>query len=97
MSDHAAIAERARAIGHPIRIDILMALDNSAEGMSPNQLSKLLHEPLGNVSYHVRHLLDNGKFIELVRTIPRRGAIEHVYRLSAAGRELAGRAGLLAS
>ena len=38
-----------------------------------------LAEPLGNVSYHVRTLADLG-LIELVRKVPRRGAIEHYYR-----------------
>ena len=35
--------------------------------------------PLGRVSYHIRLLSDLGA-IELVRTEPRRGALEHFYR-----------------
>jgi hypothetical protein len=46
---------------------------------SPNQLSQELGEPLGNVSYHVKTLLEFD-CIELVKTEPRRGAVEHFYR-----------------
>src|SRR3712207_9274202 len=38
-----------------------------------------LEEPIGNVSYHMRTLADLG-MVELVRTEPRRGAVEHYYR-----------------
>jgi len=46
---------------------------------SPSELADALGEPLGNVSYHVRvpRQLD---CLELVRTEPRRGALEHFYR-----------------
>lgn len=46
---------------------------------SPVELATELGERLGNVSYHVRILLDLG-CIELVSTTPRRGALEHHYR-----------------
>jgi hypothetical protein len=46
---------------------------------SPNQLSQELDEPLGNVSYHVKTLLEYD-CVELVKTEPRRGAVEHFYR-----------------
>jgi hypothetical protein len=46
---------------------------------SPNELSKELGEGLGQVSYHVKVLLENN-CIELVKTKQRRGAIEHYYR-----------------
>ncbi len=46
---------------------------------SPNQLARELDLPLGRVSYHIRLLADLGA-IELVRTEPRRGALEHFYR-----------------
>jgi hypothetical protein len=46
---------------------------------SPNQLSQELGEPLGNVSYHVKTLLEYD-CVELVKTEPRRGAVEHFYR-----------------
>ena len=46
---------------------------------SPSQLAIELGERLGNISYHVRILLGSG-YVELVRTEPRRGALEHFYR-----------------
>jgi hypothetical protein len=46
---------------------------------SPNELSKELGEGLSQVSYHVKVLKDYG-CIELVKTEPRRGAVEHYYR-----------------
>jgi hypothetical protein len=46
---------------------------------SPNQLAQELGEPLGNVSYHVKTLLEFD-CVELVKTEPRRGAVEHFYR-----------------
>ena len=42
-------------------------------------LARELDLPLGRVSYHIRLLADLGA-IELVRTEPRRGALEHFYR-----------------
>lgn len=43
---------------------------------SPNELSQQLDEGLSQVSYHVKVLVDCD-CIELVRTKPRRGAVEH--------------------
>ena len=67
----------AKALAHPLRMRILTALN---EGISsPSQLSEQLGEPLGNVSYHIKTLLEFD-CIKLVKTEPRRGAIEHFYR-----------------
>lgn len=67
----------AKALSHPVRTRILARLNETVA--SPNELAQELGEPLGNVSYHVRalHELD---CIELVKTEPRRGAVEHYYR-----------------
>ena len=46
---------------------------------SPNELSKELEEGLSQVSYHVKVLKDF-ECIEMVKTEPRRGAVEHYYR-----------------
>jgi hypothetical protein len=46
---------------------------------SPSEIAQELGEPLGVVSYHVR-ILEELQCIELVKTTPRRGAIEHHYR-----------------
>ncbi|HEY2714747.1 MAG TPA: winged helix-turn-helix domain-containing protein [Solirubrobacterales bacterium] len=67
----------AKALAHPLRVRILASLHRGIS--SPNQLSQELGEPLGNVSYHVKTLLEFD-CIELVKTEPRRGAVEHFYR-----------------
>ncbi len=67
----------AKALAHPLRVQLLAALNEGVA--SPNELAKRLEEPLTNVSYHVRMLHDLG-CIELVQTEPRRGALEHYYR-----------------
>ena len=67
----------AKALAHPLRVRILASLSRGIS--SPNQLSQELGEPLGNVSYHVKTLLEFD-CIELVKTEPRRGAVEHFYR-----------------
>ncbi|HWK25259.1 MAG TPA: helix-turn-helix domain-containing protein [Solirubrobacter sp.] len=66
-----------RAISHPLRHRLLGMLDGRVA--SPNELARELGLPLGRVSYHIRLLSDLGA-IELVRTEPRRGALEHFYR-----------------
>jgi len=67
----------AKALAHPLRVRILSSLHKGVS--SPNQLSQELDEPLGNVSYHVKTLLEF-ECVELVKTEPRRGAVEHFYR-----------------
>jgi len=66
-----------KAIAHPLRMRILTLLNQKTA--SPLQLGEELGAPLANVSYHVRLLADLG-YIELVETVPRRGAVEHYYR-----------------
>ncbi len=73
----------AKALAHPLRAKVLMRLNEGVA--SPNELSRELGEPLGNVSYHVKALLELG-CIELVDTAQRRGAIEHYYRALARAR-----------
>jgi DNA-binding transcriptional ArsR family regulator len=67
----------AKALAHPLRVRILSSLSRGIS--SPNQLAQELGEPLGNVSYHVKTLLEYN-CVELVKTEPRRGAVEHFYR-----------------
>jgi DNA-binding transcriptional ArsR family regulator len=43
------------------------------------QLARLLDQPLATVSHHMRVLRDT-RCVELTRTEPRRGAVEHYYR-----------------
>jgi DNA-binding transcriptional ArsR family regulator len=69
-----------KAISHPLRHRLLVLLNERVA--SPSELAGELDEPIGRVSYHVRCLVDVGA-IELVRTEPRRGAVEHYYRARA--------------
>lgn len=66
-----------KALAHPLRVQILMILNERMA--SPNELSKELDEGLSQVSYHVKVLKDF-ECIEMVKTEPRRGAVEHYYR-----------------
>src|SRR3954451_20595885 len=68
----------AKALSHPLRQRILERLSAAGEA-SPNELARVLDAPLGNVAYHVRMLVGLG-CVELTRTRPRRGALEHYYR-----------------
>lgn len=75
----ARAAERrvAHAVNHPVRLDALSILFERVA--SPKEISKLLEVPLGTASFHVGELVKDD-VIELVKTEPRRGAIEHFYR-----------------
>jgi DNA-binding transcriptional ArsR family regulator len=66
-----------KALAHPLRVEILAILNDRMA--SPNELSKELEEGLSQVSYHVKVLKDF-KCIEMVKTEPRRGAVEHFYK-----------------
>lgn len=68
----------AKALSHPLRPRILQLLVELGEA-SPSELARRLGVPLGTVSYHVR-LLHEHRCVDLVRTEPRRGALEHYYR-----------------
>lgn len=65
-----------KALGHPLRLRILAVLDDRVA--SPSELASEFNSPIGNVSYHVR-ILEALGLIRLVRTTPKRGAIEHHY------------------
>jgi DNA-binding transcriptional ArsR family regulator len=67
-----------KALGHPLRWRIVEMLIERGEA-SPVQLARVLDQPLATVSHHTRVLRDLG-CIELTRTEPRRGAVEHYYR-----------------
>ncbi len=68
-----------KALGHPLRLRILESISDLGEA-SPVELAGRLGRPLATVSHHVRLLRDLG-FLELARTEPRRGAVEHFYRV----------------
>jgi DNA-binding transcriptional ArsR family regulator len=69
-----------RAMGHPLRRDILKEMQGKKE-ISPRELSQLLEESLSNVSYHIR-VLEKCDAITLVRTRPARGSMQHFYRFA---------------
>lgn len=70
----------AAVFAHPLRVEIVKLLAGRREA-SPSQLHGELGQPLGNVSYHVRQLAKGG-VISKTRSMQRRGAVEHFYRLN---------------
>lgn len=66
-----------KGLAHPLRVRILAYMNDRER--SPNELSEKLNEGLSQVSYHVKVLKDF-EMIEMTRTEPRRGAVEHYYR-----------------
>lgn len=67
-----------KALAHPTRVHILDILSEGPS--SPVRMKRRMeHVSLNLVSHHVKVLLNLG-CIELVGTIPRRGATEHMYR-----------------
>jgi DNA-binding transcriptional ArsR family regulator len=69
----------ARAIGHPIRVEILVEVDRAP--MSPNEFARRTGHPLATVAYHFRELQKCG-CLEVVEEVPRRGATEHFYEVT---------------
>lgn len=70
------------ALRHPLRREILREMvDAGEEPISPRELAATLTQPLSNVSYHVRVLAECGA-VNLVKTKPVRGSVQHFYRVS---------------
>lgn len=67
-------------LAHPTRRRILQIVTERVA--SPREIADELGQPVGRISHHVRWLAGRG-YIVLVRTEPRRGAVEHFYRSSA--------------
>jgi len=76
--DHRKEEKLLIALGHPLRRQILRAMADG-KPTSPRRLSEALGQPLSNVSYHVRVLVQS-EAVTLVRTEPARGSIQHFYR-----------------
>lgn len=69
-----------RALNHPIRRRMLRTLVD--EKGSASTLAKKLQVNLGVASYHLNEVLAKEcDLVELVESVPKRGAIEKVYRL----------------
>jgi DNA-binding transcriptional ArsR family regulator len=81
-SSDALDASVLKALGHPLRMRLLTLITEHGEA-SPVEMSRVLDQKLATVSHHTRVLRDLG-YIELSRTEPRRGALEHYYRATAA-------------
>jgi DNA-binding transcriptional ArsR family regulator len=70
-----------RALNHPVRRRVLRALVDGKVG-SATTLSRELGLSLGVTSYHLNKVLAGEcDVVELVDSVPRRGAIEKFYRL----------------
>jgi hypothetical protein len=70
--------QTAKALAHPTRVRILMAMNAPQRTMSPKEFSEETGLPLGSSSYHFRKLA-KFRFIRLARTEARRGATQHYY------------------
>jgi predicted ArsR family transcriptional regulator len=66
-----------KALAHPSRAHALHILNQRTA--SPKELANEVGTSVGKMAYHVRELHKTG-YIELVKTVPRRGATEHFYR-----------------
>lgn len=82
------VAKGLNGFGHPVRIRALVLLERTE--LSPAELAKLLGDPLGVVSYHVRMLRDYG-LVEETRAEPRRGAVQHFYQRTELAEHLLGK------
>jgi len=75
------------ALKHPLRVRILEILNEGPrspsqfveEGLIPREAYNSYQQALSLASYHFRELEKEG-CLEIVESIPRRGAVEHVYR-----------------
>lgn len=76
-----ADATWAKALSHPARGGIIRLMRSNGT-LSPVVAARELGQSVGALAYHFRQLHKLG-FIEICAEIPRRGATEHVYRLSA--------------
>ncbi len=66
-----------KGLAHPTRLELLGIL--SYREISPKAFAAHRNEPISNVTHHFRTLEDLG-CVELVRTRPVRGSVEHIYR-----------------
>src|ERR1700760_3425072 len=73
-------ARIAKALAPPLRARILERLADRVA--SPGELASELGVPLGVAAYHIR-MLRQYECIELVRTEPVRGALQHFYTAAA--------------
>jgi DNA-binding transcriptional ArsR family regulator len=65
------------ALNHRIRVYVLTILNEGT--YTPDELARIIGEPLNRVSHHIRELLDAGS-IELAKVEKARNADQHYYR-----------------
>lgn len=65
------------ALGHRIRVQTLTLLNEGT--YTPDQIARIIGEPLNKVSHHIRELHDGGS-IELAKVGKARNADQHFYR-----------------
>lgn len=74
---HSIDPRLAKALSNDVRAQALDLITDGAK--SPTTIADELGLDVRGVAYHVRVLKKLG-CIELVETLPRRGAVEHIYR-----------------
>lgn len=67
----------AYALGHRIRVMVLAILNEGT--YTPDQMARIIDEPLNKVSHHIKELADAGS-IELAKVEKVRNADQHYYR-----------------
>jgi DNA-binding transcriptional ArsR family regulator len=65
------------AVGHRIRVQILVILDGGV--FTPDEIARLIGEPMTKVAHHIKELVDAGS-IELAKTERVRNTLQHYYR-----------------
>lgn len=68
---------QAFAVGHHVRFEALTVFNERVA--SPKEVGEVIGVSLNKAGHHVKELLD-ANCIELVRTEPRGGSVEHFYR-----------------
>jgi len=79
---HVLDREQLRVLANPLRLRILNRL--CRREMSTAELRRELGDAPSNLYHHVHKLVDAG-LLRLVRSVPRRGAVERYYRAVAPG------------
>jgi DNA-binding transcriptional ArsR family regulator len=77
------INDLAKALAHPLRIEILLRLTNGPFGHY--EIARGLEGSLNLIAYHLRVLSKYG-MVEVAETRQERGATLHIYRLTPKGR-----------
>src|SRR3954453_7964305 len=73
-----------KAMAHPMRIHIVSEINKPGRLLSPARFSEMAERPLSLVNYHFREL-EKYDCIEVAEEVPRRGAMEHLYRATRRG------------